>query len=376
MPNDTVLVLGGTGIFGRLVVADLLTRTSLSVVIATRHGIRTHQWLPGAEGRVSSIQVDASGEQAMRKTLEQSEAKVLVHTAGPYAHIGDAPLRAAIACRVPYVDMCPRSDLYSALRERYDRPAREAGIACLIGASTAGGLTGLLTRYAYMHMRSIEWVHSSLCVHNFEWGRGVVADYLLSARRILPSGQVGSLPERVFFPSLGIRTVYLADTLDYVDPSSQAVRDVAYRVGLPNRLPALGMRVTTAMARTGLPVWRFAGLFGKLTGLLGGAYTEGGLLHQAFGEGLQGRGTFETHIYRPYGNVRNPSLLCSLAAARLVRGELPDIGIIHPATWLAPEELIAQLRARAVVVRSRFRLEDVPFNAPWEGSRKKPEDTL
>jgi hypothetical protein len=340
MATDTVLVLGGTGVFGRLVVADLLTRTPLSVVVASRHGIGAREWLPGSEGRVISLRVDASDERAVCEAIEQSGAAVLVHTAGPYARIGDAPLRAALACRVPYVDMCPRSDLYAAVRERYDRPAREAGIACIVGASTAGGLTGLLTRYARTRMHCIEWVRSSLCVHNFEWGTGVVADYLLSARRMLPSGQVGTRPERVFFPSLGIRRVRLADTLDYVDNSPGAVRDMAYRVGLSNLLPELGMQVTTAIARSGFPVWRFSGLLGKLAGLLGGAYTEGGLLHQAFGEGPQGRGTFETHI--------------------------------HPATWLAPEELIAQLRARAVVVRSRFRAEGMPFNLPWEGEKEEP----
>ena len=365
MVTNTVLVLGGTGVFGRLVVADLLTRTPLSVTVASRHGIGKRDWLPGSEGRVSSLQVDASDERAVCAAIEQIGAAVLVHTAGPYARIGSSPLRAALTCRVPYVDMCPRSDLYAALHKHYDQAARLAGIACIVGASTAGGLTGLLTRYARTHMRSIEWVRSSLCVHNFVWGPGLVADYLLSARRTLPSGQVGTQPERVFFPSLGVRTVRLADTLDYVDTSAEAVYDVAYRVGLPNLLPELGMLVTTAMARRGIPIWHFSSLFGKLAGLLGGAYTEGGLLHQAFGEGPQGRGTFETHIHRPYGNVRNPSLLCSLAAARLVSGALPGSGIIHPAIWLTPEELIAQLQARAVVVRSRFRLEGEPFTLPW-----------
>src|SRR5262249_37859178 len=159
--------------------------------------------------------------------------------------------------------------LYSALRERYDRAAREAGIACLIGASTAGGVTGLLTRYAWKQMRSIERGQGPLWVHNFEWGRGGGAGYFVSAQPPLPGGGVGTHPERVYFPALGIRTVRLADTLDYVDPSPEALRAVAYRVGLPNRLPALGIRVTAAMARVGLPVWHFAGLFGKLAGLLG-----------------------------------------------------------------------------------------------------------
>jgi hypothetical protein len=364
--TETVLVLGGTGVFGRLIVADLLTHTPYSVAVASRRGIRARGWLPGSEGRVTSLRLDARDERAIRAGITRSGARVVIHAAGPYALIGEAPLRAALACRLPYVDMCPRSDLYASLRERYDERARAVGVPCLLGASTAGGLTGLLTRYARRRMPLIERVRSALCVHNFAWGTGVVADYLLSAWRVLPAGQVGTHPERVVFPTLGARTVWLADTLDYAEDAPERVADVAYRVGLPDPLPALGFQVSAALARRGVPMWRLAGVFGVLAGVLGGAYTEGGLLHQAFGEGTEGRGTFETHIYRPYGNVRNPSLLCALAAPRLLRGEMEGTGFIHPAAWLDPEELLEAMRARAVVVRSRFRRDGAPPDLPWQ----------
>jgi NAD dependent epimerase/dehydratase family len=141
-----VLVIGGTGVFGRLIVADLLTHTALSIAVASRHGIAPRSWLPGSEGRVSSHRLDARHEPAIRSAIERTQARVLVHAAGPYALIGDAPLRAALGTRIPYVDMCPRSDLFALLRDRYDPAARAAGLTCIVGASTAGGLTGLLTK--------------------------------------------------------------------------------------------------------------------------------------------------------------------------------------------------------------------------------------
>jgi hypothetical protein len=365
-----VMVLGGTGVFGRLIVADLLTHTTLSVAVASRHGVAPRAWLPGSEGRVTSHRLDARHEYALRSAIERTQARVLVHAAGPYALIGDAPLRAALAARIPYVDMCPRSDLFAALRNRYDAAAQAAGLACIVGASTAGGLTGLLTKRAQERLRTVDRVRSSLSVHNFLWGTGVVGDYLLSARRTLPHGPVGGSPERVNFPGLGSRVVRLADTLDYVDPAPNAVRDVAYRVGLPDTLPEFGLRLTLNITRLGVPLWRLARPLGVCAGLLGGAYTEGGLLHQAFGEGAEGRGVLETHIYRAFGNVRNPSLLCALAADRLFRGLGATAGVIHPASWLAPGELIHALIARAVTVRTRFAPEGAVKGqykqVPWE----------
>jgi hypothetical protein len=367
------LVIGGTGVFGRLIVADLLTHTTLSIAVASRHGMAPRGWLPGSEGRVTSTRLDAKREHALRAAIDHTQADVVVHAAGPYALIGDAPLRAALGARIPYVDMCPRSDLFAELRERYDAAAQAMGLTCIVGASTAGGLTGLLTKRAQTRLRTIDRVRSSLCVHNFSWGAGIVGDYLLSAQHMLPHGPVGSAPDRVDFPGLGSRTVRLADTLDYVDPAPDAVRDVAYRIGLPDALPELGLRLTLSLTRLGVPMWRFARSLGMCAGFLGGSYTEGGLLHQAFGDSAEGRGVLETHIHRAFGNVRNPSLLCALAADRLVRGQITTVGVIHPASWLAPSELIHALVARAVTVRTRF----VPEGAtqgryrqiPWEEAK-------
>jgi NAD(P)-dependent dehydrogenase (short-subunit alcohol dehydrogenase family) len=368
-----VLVIGGTGVFGRLIVADLLTHTALSVAVASRHGVSPRGWLPGSEGRLASYRLDARNEHAIRSVIERTQARVVVHAAGPYALIGDAPLRAALGARIPYVDMCPRSDLFTLLRERYDAAAQAAGLPCIVGASTAGGLTGLLTRRAWQRLHRIERVRSSLCVHNFNWGAGVAGDYLLSARRVLPQGRIGGNPVRVDFPGLGRRTVRLADTLDYVDPAPDAVRDVAYRIGLPDALPELGLRFALNVTRLGVPLWRLARPLGVCAGLLGGAYTEGGLLHQAYGEGAEGRGVLETHIHRPFGNVRNPSLLCALAADRLVCGQITTAGVLHPASWLAPDELIRALIARAVTVRTRFLPEGL---VPGTYRQVQWEDTL
>src|SRR6185369_9976121 len=91
-----VLVIGGTGVFGRLIVADLLTHTTLSVAVASRHGVAPRDWLPGSEGRLASHRLDARHEHAVHSAIERSQACVVVHAAGPYALIGDAPLRAAL----------------------------------------------------------------------------------------------------------------------------------------------------------------------------------------------------------------------------------------------------------------------------------------
>ncbi len=359
----TILVLGGAGTFGRLATADLLVRTPHDVVVASRRGVPVDAWMPGSEGRVTSRRVDASDYGAVRRLIDDVAPAVVAHAAGPYLRIGDAALRAAIDTRIPYVDMCPRSDLYVALAQRHGAAAEKAGIPCVLGASTVGGITGVFTRRARAALSRIDRLRTYLSVHNFSWGGATVADYLLAAGRSLPGGRrVGGAPEVVRFPSLGRRKTMLGDSLELVPGIPDLVPDTEHRFGLDTALTRWGMLTTLALSRAGLPLWRLGGFLGRAAGWLGGSRTEGGLLHRAFGEGPEGGGVYETRVLRPFGNIRNPSLLLSLTAARMASGDFPGAGMVHPATWIDPEQLVAELRARANEVTTRF----VPAGEPLD----------
>ncbi|APR85786.1 Saccharopine dehydrogenase [Minicystis rosea] len=359
----TILILGGAGTFGRLAAADLLVRTPHDVAVAGRRGVPADAWLPGSEGRITSHTLDITDEAALRALVDRLAPAVIAHAAGPYARLGDAPLRVAIETRTPYVDMCPRSDLYVEIAARHRAAAESAGIPVVLGASTIGGLTGTLTRRAHARLQRLTRVRTYLSVHNFSWGASTVADYLLAAKQPLPAGRrLGDAPEVVRFPNLGMRRTVLGDSLEYIPGVDGLAPDTEHRFGLDTALTRLGMISAITLSRLGLPLWRFGSLLGWGAGWLGGSRTEGGLLHRAFGDGPEGTGVYETHILRPFGNIRNPVLMFALTAARMADGGFPGTGIIHPATWLDPDRLIAELRARANVVTDRF----VPEGAPLE----------
>src|SRR6476661_2308948 len=101
-----VLVIGGTGVFGRLIVADLLTHTSLSVAVASRHGVAPRGWLPGSEGRLASYRLDARHEHAAQPAIFRPRGRAVVHPAARYALTGAAPRRPALGAGFPYVNLC------------------------------------------------------------------------------------------------------------------------------------------------------------------------------------------------------------------------------------------------------------------------------
>jgi hypothetical protein len=357
----TILVLGGTGTFGRLIVADLLVRTPHKIISASRRGIQKSEWLPGSEGRVSSVKVDGSNEKDLSRLIEKEGASVLIHAAGPYSLMQSAPLQACINTKTNYADMCPRSDLYIDYQKKFAE--KTADIFCVVGASTAGGVTGILTRRARKYLNHIDKASSYLCVHNFAWGGAAVADYLIGSGFPILAGTRGGSAESVLFPPLGMRKVRLADSVEALD--LEKIKEVEYRFGLDGFLPGLGMRLAVLASKVGLPLWRMGGLLGFLAGKLGGSRTEGGLLHRAFGVGEQGQGVFETHVHRPFGNVRVPGLLCALMAARMASKDLPHKGWMHPAKSITPEDLLEEFSRREVLVKSRFVPQGAPLNAPW-----------
>lgn len=348
-----ILVLGGTGTFGRLAVGDLLVRSQHDVAAASRHGIPSDHWPPGSEGRLTSHQVDGSKVSDLVSLIEHLQPQVIVHAAGPYFAIGTAPLQAALATGTAYIDLCPRAFRYRELENQFGGKAIDAEIPVLVGASTVGGITGLLTRRATAKMESVDRVQSVLSVHNFGWGGGLVSDYLRTASQATKQGLPGAIRKQVSFPDGTNRSVAIGDTLEHI-PTAGLCEDTTHWFGLNSRSANTSMRLGERFARIGLPVWHAAGIGGWLAGRIGGHRTNGILVHEAEGKMDGQQGLLRTTVIRPFGNVRNPAVLAAITASELASGADMGTGFIHPASWMDPERIVFELKNRANVVQTMF----------------------
>ncbi len=341
-----ILVLGGTGTFGRLAVGDLLMRSAHDVAAASRSGIPDDNWPAGSEGRLSSHKVDVTDRQALLTLVTELRPSVILHAAGPYFKLGSIPLQVAIETQTPYIDLCPRSFRYRELELEFNQQAIDAGIPVFVGTSTVGGVTGLLTRRATARLDLVRRVETVLSVHNFGWGGGLVSDYLRTVSVPTPHGRPGSRTKLFVFPDDTTRRVALGDTLEHI-PTDGLCRDTTHWFGLNSTAANLSMRLGERLAAFGLPVWYFAGPGGWLSGRMGGYRTDGILIHDAHGELNGESGVLRTTIVRPFGNIRNPSVLASIVARELVDAASFGTGFIHPASWMEPERIVAEFTVRA-----------------------------
>jgi short subunit dehydrogenase-like uncharacterized protein len=120
-----VLVYGATGFTGRLVAAEL-RRLGLEVVLAGRDRGRLAALaaeLGGVDIRVAPVHDAAALAAAM------AGARVVVACAGPFRRVGEPVVRAAIEAGAHYLDTTGEQAFVRDVLERFDSPARRAGVA-------------------------------------------------------------------------------------------------------------------------------------------------------------------------------------------------------------------------------------------------------
>jgi short subunit dehydrogenase-like uncharacterized protein len=124
-----VVLLGATGFTGRLTAAHLARRlsgTTTTWAIAGRDRDKLEALrdeLPGEPGVEVADVTDPDSLLALARSTS-----VLATTVGPYARFGEPVVAACVEAATEYCDITGEPGFVAAIRDRFDAPAREAGI--------------------------------------------------------------------------------------------------------------------------------------------------------------------------------------------------------------------------------------------------------
>ena len=133
-PVRPVAVYGASGHTGRFVVAELQRRGLAALAVA-----RDARRLPaGVPGRVAAVD-DAW---ALREAF--AGCAVVINCAGPFLDTAGPVAQAAIDVGASYLDVTAEQASAMDVFERFDAPAREAGVAVIPAAGFYGGLADVL----------------------------------------------------------------------------------------------------------------------------------------------------------------------------------------------------------------------------------------
>ena len=125
MASKPILIYGATGCTGRLI-ARLLHDRGLPLIISGRDRSLLAELAAELGAGVSARPAQLFDHDALVELL--SDASVVISCAGPFAKLGEALVRAAIAAGCHYLDIANEPAFVRDIYERYDSAARHAGV--------------------------------------------------------------------------------------------------------------------------------------------------------------------------------------------------------------------------------------------------------
>lgn len=142
---DTITILGATGYTGRLCVAEAV-RAGSPVRLAGRRRDALQEIAAEYPGAPVTVAVaDVIDRAALRKLADDSD--VLLSAVGPYAQLGKPPVEAALAARVPYLDVSGELEFLSWVYAQHSR-AIDADVTLAPGVGFDGVPGDLLAKLA------------------------------------------------------------------------------------------------------------------------------------------------------------------------------------------------------------------------------------
>ena len=147
-----VAVFGATGHTGRFVIAELLRRGMAPIAITRDADALSAANFSGngVDRRQATIDDPGALDWALRG------AQAIINCAGPFADTADALASAAIRARIHYVDVAAEQVITAKTLQKFDEPARRAGVAVVPAMAFYGGFADLMVTSLLGHWNTVD----------------------------------------------------------------------------------------------------------------------------------------------------------------------------------------------------------------------------
>ncbi len=290
MARPTVLILGGYGVFGRRIAANLARHEEIDLVIAGRDA-GAAATLARALGvaRVRSMAVDLGRPEAL-STLVAARPSVIVDTAGPFQARNLALPRRCAERGIHYVDIADSRARVADIAS-LDAAARLEHAAIVSGASTVPALTTAIVDELAPNPREVVAIEVGISAgHRAPRGLATMAAILGCCGRPIPPAcgdeptyGWGDLTRHAFPAPVGERWLLNVDTPERALWRARypALEEATIRAGLEIGVLHLGLSALSRGVRLGvLPgLSRFAKAFTGIAALFDRIATDAGAMH-------------------------------------------------------------------------------------------------
>jgi len=336
MSHLRVLLIGGTGVFGRRLARHLANFEGLDLVLSSRDAGKAQAFAqsirqsPGTH--VSGIGLDHRHDLAER--LSEIAPWLVIDASGPFQGAGYAVPRAALEAGAHVVDLADARDYILGYGAALDELARARGLVALAGASSTPALSAAAVAELTRGWQRIDSIEIAITPGGrSEVGEAVIAAILTYAGLPVPVWHEGELQEttgwldarKVMMPRLRTQRVAAVETVDAqaLGPALNVVSRVTFHAGLESSIEQWGLMALASLRR--------AGWIGRLDGLVPALLAarnltrittsdRGGMLVSA--TGLDGAGKLRLARWSLLAEKGDGPQVPTLAAAAAVRAVL------------------------------------------------------
>jgi hypothetical protein len=360
MPSDLpgpVVVLGGTGNFGKRIV-QALVRRGVPVVIAGRDLAKAEAFartLTGFAGAVARLDIYDPGFGPALTALSPS---VVVNTCGPFQTADYGVARTCISQKIHYIDLADGRDFVTGITA-LDEAAKTANVCVISGASTVPGLSSAAIEHFRGEFRELESVAMGISPgQKAERGLATTEAIMTYVGKPLRAFPGATHPVygwqdiyRQEFPDIGKRWMANCDVPDLdLIPQHYGVRSIRFSAGLELGALHLGLWLLSWGVRIGLPLdlSRHAKLLLQASNLFNVFGTsDGGMFVTLRGKDKAGK-AYERHWFIIARNGDGPQIPCVpaiLLAKRLWEGAPHKPGAYPCVGLVSLEDYLGELEA-------------------------------
>ena len=185
-----VAVFGAAGHTGRFVIGELLRR-GLEPVAVGRRAEALKAAFPGGRVETRTARVEDAGT----LDLAFQGAAVVINCAGPFLDTAKAVASAALRAGAHYIDVSAEQPSVQAVFDRFDGPARTAGLVVLPAMGFYGGLADLLATAAMGDWAEADEIQIGIGLDRW-WpteGTRITGARNTAPRKVIAGGQLAPL---------------------------------------------------------------------------------------------------------------------------------------------------------------------------------------
>lgn len=283
MSDKTLLVLGGSGVFGERLCRRLAPIVGLRMVIAGRS-------LERAQKLVAELTADDTGasfeatrldiHEDLRAFLERLKPFLVINLVGPFQSADYTVPKAAIEAGAHYIDISDGRAFVAGFAE-LDGLARSKAVSAITGASSTPAISAAAVEALIREDLEIDSIDVGITPGNrVRWGAALmqaILSYVGRPVRVFYDGVWQDRPgwddlTREALPGIGKRWLSLCDTpdLDVLQSRFQPKKSVMFRAGLELSALHLGLWSLGQLVRLGFikNISSLAGAFKRIGDLL------------------------------------------------------------------------------------------------------------